>query len=458
MSIPELKDHQVDSAATSRAAAWSLAQGDFVYRHDDAPLFIAAHGATLEDDQGYKYLDAEAANGAAILGYDSSLFDEALNRVRDIPTIPSFCETEVRLRVAHRMASLLDEAAGCRGRVAFDLGGAQGIELALKIARCNNPHRSRFVTFEGAYHGRSPFTSQLSASQRYRSVNGEWCIPVTRLPYPDCEQCRFGENASDCTTTCISYVRQMVSNEFAGLVSQSGVSDVCAVIIEPMLNAGGMVFPDPRYMEFVVETFRAQGALIVMDEVFTGLYRMGTPFGFQRYSFVPDIVVVSKALTNGMVPLSCVWGRDPLLAPENFPPGTHSVTFANNPFSLAVAECVLDRLTAWDDLSASLSMLEASLRDALEAVVSSSPLARSATVMGGVGRILLTEPVASKIRQNALKVARQDSVDGYHGMLIASTGMAPNVIAVHPPLNISPSLISTMKKLLLRAFQQTEFS
>jgi adenosylmethionine-8-amino-7-oxononanoate aminotransferase len=103
-------------------------------------------------------------------------------------------------------------------------------------------------------------------------------------------------------------------------------------------------------------------------------------------------------------------------------------------------------------------MLEASLREALEAVVSSSPLARSATVMGGVGRILLTEPVASKIRQNALKVARQDSVDGFHGMLIASTGMAPNVIAVHPPLNISPSLISTMKKLLLRAFQQTEFS
>jgi len=225
-----------------------------------------------------------------------------------------------------------------------------------------------------------------------------------------------------------------------------------------MLNAGGMVFPDPRYMEFVVETFRAQGALIVMDEVFTGLYRMGTPFGFQRYNFVPDIVVVSKALTNGMVPLSCVWGRDPLLAPENFPPGTHSVTFGNNPFSLAVAECVLDRLTAWDDLSASLSMLEASLRDALDAVVSSSPLARSATVMGGVGRILLTEPVASKIRQNALKVARQDSVDGFHGMLIASTGMAPNVIAVHPPLNISPSLIATMKKLLLRAFQQTEFS
>lgn len=445
-----------ERSSSARPAAWHLAQGDFVYRHDDAPLFVKAQGATLEDAEGFRYLDAEAANGSATLGYDSTLFDEALERVREIPTVPSFCETEVRLRVARRIATLLNESAGCEGRVAFDLGGAQGIELALKVARLNNRHRAQFVTFEGGYHGRSPFTSQLSASHRYRAINGEWRIPVLRLPYPDTEQCRFSATPADSATACISYVRQTLANEYAGLTSQSGQPDICAVVIEPMLNAGGMAFPDPRYIEYVVAAFREQGALIVMDEVFTGLHRMGTRWGFQHYNFVPDIVVISKALTNGMVPLSCVWARDPLMAPANFPPGTHSVTFANNPFSLAVAECVLERYESWREIDSSMRALESGIRDALEAAVGASPLARSATVRGGVGRILLNQPIASEVRQAALHIGRHEPVDGFHGMLVASTGMAPNVIAVHPPLNISPHLLSSMKEMLLRAFRQVE--
>ena len=446
----------VSNPAVDRPAVWSLAQGDFVYRNEDAPLFVKAHGAAIEDDEGFRYLDAEAANGSAALGYDVSLLDEALERVRAVHAIPSFCETEVRLRVARRVASLLDDAAGHEGRVAFDLGGAQGIELALKVARLNNKHRSQFVTFEGGYHGRSPFTSQLSASHRYRSINGEWRIPVTRLPYPDSEQCRFPVEPSEYATACISYVSQMLSNEYAGLMNQAGPSDVCALVIEPVLNAGGMVFPDSRYMEFVVEAFRAQGALIVVDEVFTGLHRTGPRWGFQHYNFVPDIVVVSKALTNGIVPLSCVWARDPLMSPANFPPGTHSVTFANNPFSLAVAECVLDRYEAWHDIESSLRTLESGLRDALESVVEASTYAQSATARGGVGRILLTRPVASRIRQAALQVGRENAIDGFHGMLVASTGMAPNVVAVHPPLNTSTELIASMKKMLLRSFQDAD--
>src|SRR5215212_10550041 len=105
------RDEAVGRQPSNRPAAWYLAQGDFVYRQDDAPLFVKAYGATLEDAEGYKYLDAEAANGSATLGYDPTLFDDALERVRDIPTVPSFCETEVRLRVARRVATLLNESA-----------------------------------------------------------------------------------------------------------------------------------------------------------------------------------------------------------------------------------------------------------------------------------------------------------------------------------------------------------
>lgn len=296
-------------------------------------------------------------------------------------------------------------------------GGAQGIELAVKVARRNHTG-SQIACFEGGYHGRSAFTSQLSASHRYRHAIGDWRIPVFRLPYPDCDQCRFSQTRPSCHLECVSYLRQTLSSEVAGL---AGVrDDVIAFLVEPILNAGGIVIPDPAYLEAAVEEFQSAGAIIIVDETFCGWYRTGPEFGFMRYNIKLDIVVLGKALTNGIVPLiSCVWARDPLMLPSVFPPGTHSATYVNNVFSMAIANSVLDRYEDADGLREIVCALEFRLGEILRYIAGKFSIVNSVHVVGGAARLLLTSNAASAVLDAAREAGAADRVDGFSGLLLA---------------------------------------
>lgn len=430
-----------------------LAKGDFVYRHSPAPVFVKAEGPIMEDTQGLRYFCAEAANGTTSLGFDSSIAKEAMSKIINLPSIPSFCETEIRLKVGNRVGKYIKSITNLKGKVAFELGGAQGVELALRIAKANNK-KSQFVVFEGGYHGRSAYTAQFSASHRYRAAMGDWRIPVTRLPYPDYEQSGSPLSKALWKKNYLSYLKTLVTKETGGLLTKGSKQDIVALIIEPVLNAGGIVKPDKDLLEKIVETFRALGALIIVDEIFCGFYRTGPMFGFQHYDFTPDIIVMSKAITNGITPLSCVWARDPLLNESNFPPGSHSATYINQPFGLAVADTVLDRYDNWKTKKHDIMRIEKALELMIKDAIKMSKHAVSGFALGGVGRILLKETNAGQFLDIARIVAIDKPVNGVHGLILASTGMASNVIALNPPLNLTSKDLETLRTLLLQTFQK----
>lgn len=431
-----------------------VATGDFVYRHDNVPIITRSYGSVLEDSAGRRYLDAEAANGTAGLGFDSSILENALSSLRCLPTVPSFCETDIRLRVAAKLANNLNTATGLIGKVSFELGGAQGMELALKIVRANTT-RTQFVVFEGGYHGRSGMASQFSASHRYRRAVGEWRLPIARLPYPDCEQCRFSKRRATCSHECISYSKKLLSSEIAGVGASQG-SDIAAFILEPVLNAGGIVWPDHHYLEEMVNELRSQGALIVVDEIFCGFYRTGQQWGFQNYkNFTPDIIVVSKALTNGLVPFSCVWAREDLVSSDRFPPGSHSATYLNYPLGLAIAEQVIDRYEQWEGLPEQLRTIEASLLQTVtEAAAKFDRLIVNGHAKGALARLLLHGPIAGKILDTARTIAENDRVSDFCGLILASTGLSPNVIAINPALTINQEELLILRELLFRTLHR----
>lgn len=432
-----------------------LAQGDFVYRHDPVPVFVRSEGVYMEDIGGHKYFCAEAANGTTSLGFDSSILNQAVEKIKSLPSIPSFCETTMRMQVGEKLGKMIEAATKTEGKVAFELGGAQGMELALRIAKANNK-KSQFVVFEGGYHGRSIYTAQLSASHRYRAAMGDWRIPVIRLPYPDYEQSGSPLDKITWKKQYKAYIQTLLTRETGGMIRKNGEQDICAFILEPLLNAGGIVKPDNDLIEFLVEAFKSVGALIIVDEVFTGLYRTGKMFGFQHYNFVPDIFTMSKAISNGITPLSCVWARNPLLSAENFVPGSHSATFINQPLGLAIADTVLDRYQQWNTIESDLKKLEKFLKDTIDEIVRMFPLAKSGHALGGVGRILLRGDYASKILDIASTIAWDSPIDGMHGLILASTGMAPNVIALNPPLKLSEKDMQTLKALLLTTFKKAD--
>jgi 4-aminobutyrate aminotransferase-like enzyme len=423
-----------------------LGAGDFTYRSESVPRFVAGHGSRLKDTDGRSYVDAEAANGTASLGYDAQILEEAARATAALPALPSFCESELRLRVAARLEAEVSRAVGVPGRISFEVGGAQGIELAMKIVASNRDW-GPVVVFQGGYHGRSPFTGALSASARYRRPISVGVGEILRLPYPDCERCPFGLTRDACEEACVSYLRFLKTD-------QSGVpDDVSALLFEPVLNVGGMAVPPAGYLQAAIAQFRASGALVVVDEIFTGFHRVGPRFGFELHGVKPDIVVLSKALTNGAAGLSAVWAREPLLDPDHFPPGTHSSTFSGTPFMLSVADVVLDRFADRKAWIARVADLETALRELVAEAAEAAPaVVQSTEAHGGVARLLLREPVAWDVRTAALEPSRGSQSDS-PGVLLASTGMSPDVIAVHPPLTIGAEDLAVVRDGLIRALR-----
>lgn len=432
-----------------------LAKGDFVYRHKNPPIIVKGEGVVLEDINGNRYLDLEAANGTSNLGFDSSIVEQAFEKSKNIPSIPSFSETDLRIEYAEKIGTKINNELGIKGKVAFEIGGAQGVELALKVVK-KNSNKSQVVVFEGGYHGRSAYTSQFSASHRYRAINGDWRIPICRLPYPDCEQCRFEKRRSSCNLECISYLKSLFKSEVTGVVRNDGECDISAFILEPVLNAGGVVIPDKEYLKTAVDMLKSMGALIVVDEIFTGFYRTGKFLALQHYDIKPDIVIMSKAIVNGCTPFSCVWAREELMDIEKFTPGTHSATYVNNTLGVSVANTVLQRYENWTTCEEDVKNLEARMKDIINDIAGKFSIIESGNVIGGFGRLLLKKNVAKDIVDLATTISIDDPIDGYAGAILASTGLTPNIIAFNPALNISNSDLDSMRKIMLKTFENYE--
>lgn len=415
--------------------------GDFTYRGQVVPRFVAGEGSRLRDSEGREYVDAEAANGSVSLGYDSSILEQAAAAVSSMPALPSFCESDLRVRVAQRLGDEISRAVGSPGRISFEVGGAQGIELAMKIVAANR-RWGTVATLQGSYHGRSPFAGSLSSSSRYRRPIQVASAEVVRLPYP--ATCGSGGVSEE---ACLAYLRSLKSD-------QSGLPEsVSAFLFEPVLNVGGMARPQSNYLQAAATQLRERGALIVIDEIFTGFHRVGPRFGFELHDLDPDIVVLSKALTNGVAGLSAVWAREPLLDPDHFPPGTHSSTFSGTPLMLAVAETVLDRYADRAVWRSRIAELERQLRQLVSEVAEVAPdVIESSEAFGGVARLRLRKPVAWEIRNAAL---RPGDDPGSKGLLVASTGMAPDVVSLHPPLTISGEDLGLVRDTLIRAVRST---
>ncbi|MEU5797552.1 aminotransferase class III-fold pyridoxal phosphate-dependent enzyme [Streptomyces sp. NPDC047813] len=403
--------------------------GNLVYREPDVPKFVSGSGSWLTAHDGRRYLDAEAANGTVAFGYDATLLREAMRRCEQLPALPSFAESELRLKVLSRLEPLVSDVLGTPGRVELDLGGAQAMETALRIAfAANGP--GTIVVFEGAFHGRSGVTSMLSSSPRYRELLAAWGLEVVRLPSPDSQRCPHAVAGAGCGPACREAVTRWGS-ELSGVGGRDFGRKVSAFVFESVQNVGGMVEPDHELLRAAVDHAREQGAVVIADEIFTGMHRVGPRWGFQRSGVTPDIVVTSKGLANGGAALSMVWSREPLGSPEQYRPGSHSSTYIGIPSALAVVDTVLDRWERWTTVDQDVLRLEEAMRDRLTEVAARHPhLVRGVDAMGGTARIVLTGPYASRMRH----LFRSGHPDA--GVLVATTGMAPDVINVHPPLVI----------------------
>ena len=228
---------------------------------------------------------------------------------------------EVQVRLAQMLTRLLPDPLEC---VYFTNSGAEAIEGALKTAR-KHTRRERFVAFDGAYHGDTMAALALMGNPAFRAPFEPLPGPMSHLPYDD--------------TAALEAID----------------STVAAVVVEPVQAEGGVRIPSATFMRALRERCHQVGAILIYDEVLTGMGRTGRLFALEHFGVVPDLVVMAKALGGGL-PLGAFCGSRRLIRElAHNPPLGHITTFGGHPLScaagLAALEVIVDE-RLWEQANA----------------------------------------------------------------------------------------------------------
>ncbi|HEY3830802.1 MAG TPA: acetylornithine transaminase [Acidimicrobiia bacterium] len=289
-----------------------------------APVtFVRGEGTLLYDDTNKEYLDFLTGLAVTSLGHAHPEVAEAISaQASKLLHVSNLYYTEHQPHVA----AALDDLLGGGGRVFFSNSGGEANECAIKLARRygqlhGGPERFHIVSAYGSFHGRTLAT--LAATGQPQKQETFQPLPV------GFRQVEFGE---------VDAIAQALSDE-----------RVVAVLLEPVQGEGGVVPAPPGYLEAVRSLCNEREALLIIDEVQTGLGRTGRWFGFQHADGVrPDIVTMAKALGNGM-PIGACWATANVA--EAFRPGDHATTFGGQPLATAAARKVLEVMQR-DDVAA----------------------------------------------------------------------------------------------------------
>ncbi|MEU6531449.1 acetylornithine transaminase [Streptomyces sp. NPDC046928] len=354
---------------------------------------VRGEGLKVWDAEGTRYLDFVGGIATNALGHAHPAIVEAVSRqIASLGHISNFFMAEPTVALAERLLQLF----GRDGRVFFCNSGAEANEAAFKLGRLTG--RTHVVATDGGFHGRTmgalALTGQPGKREPFLPLPGD----VTHVPYGD-----------------------------AQALAAAVTEETALVVIEPIQGENGVVVPPAGYLKAARAITAATGALLVLDEVQTGIGRTGHWFAYQAHEGVlPDVVTLAKQLGGGL-PLGATvaFGR----AADLLRPGHHGTTFGGNPVACAAGLAVLDTI-ADDGLLENVKRQSEKLRDGVEAL--GHPMIDHVRGAGLLLGIVLTGPHAAGVQQ-----AAQDA-----GFLVNAP--APDVVRLMPPLNLGDDEVEAL--------------
>jgi len=313
--------------------------GDTVHYLDPPKIFSRCGGSYLYDGADKPYLDLQMWYSAVNFGYANPRLNAALkNAVDKLPQLACQYLHREKIELAALLARRLENEAGVKGRVLFNVGGSQAIEDSLKLVRNACGGKSLVFAFEGGYHGRTLGASAITSSYRYRRRYGHFGDRACFIPYPYCYRCPYGKHRENCGLYCVDQFARLFETEYYGVWDpKAGQAEFAAFYVEAVQGTGGYVIPPEGYFKKLKEVLDEHHILMVDDEIQMGFFRTGKFWAIEHFGATPDVLVFGKAMTNGLNPLSGVWAREELISPDKFPPGSTHSTFSSNPLGTAVA-------------------------------------------------------------------------------------------------------------------------
>ncbi len=388
--------------ATSTAAATGREALMRTYAEPPA-TFVRGEGTRLYDAAGTEYLDFITGLAVVSLGHAHPVVADAVGeQARTLSHVSNLYGNTLAPEVARTIDRLVNGGTGqAGGQVFFANSGAEANECALKLARrWAGGGRHVVISADNSFHGRTLAT--LTAT-------GQPEKHTPFLPLPE----GFVHVAYD---------------DVAALDAALDPNTVAGVLLEPLQGEGGVVVPSSDYLGAVRALCSERNALLMLDEIQTGLGRTGHWFAFQAQGLEPDVVTMAKALGNGM-PVAACWARAEVAAA--FGPGDHGSTFGGQPLALAAAKATL---AVMEQENVCRRARESGARLA-------SGLGRLAGVVSvrGAGLLLaarLEAPIAKDVAASALA----------RGLLV--NPVRPDAIRLAPPLLVRDDEIDAALRIL----------
>ncbi len=271
---------------------------------------VRGEGSRVWDQSGRELVDFTGGIAVNVLGHAHPALVEALTeQAQKLWHVSNVFTNEPALR----LAKLLTEATFAE-RVFFANSGAEANEAAFKLARrygheVAGPQKCEIISALNSFHGRTLFTVSVAGQPKYSSGFGPQIEGISHVPYNDLEA-----------------LKAQISD------------NTCAVVLEPIQGEGGVLPADQAYLEGVRQLCDQHGALLIFDEVQTGIGRTGELFAYMHYGVVPDILTSAKSLGGGF-PISAMLTTEKVA--KHFGVGVHGTTYGGNPLACAVGEAVI---------------------------------------------------------------------------------------------------------------------
>jgi acetylornithine/N-succinyldiaminopimelate aminotransferase len=356
------------------------------------PLALASgDGAVVTDVDGNRYLDLLGGIAVNVLGHRHPAVIEAVTRqMNTLGHTSNLYMHEPGIALAEALAGLLGIDADTK--VFFCNSGAEANEVAFKLSRLTG--RTKLVAAQDAFHGRTMGSLALTGQPAKRAPFMPLPGDVSHVPYGD-----------------IQALAAAVSDETA------------AVFLEPIMGEGGVVVPPAGYLVAAREITSRHSALLVLDEVQTGIGRTGAFYAHQHDGINPDVITLAKGLGGGL-PIGACLAVGP--AARLMEPGMHGSTFGGNPVCAAAALAVLQTLTE-QDLVGRADVLGKVLSHGIESL--NHPLVDHVRGRGLLRGVVLTAPASKRVES-----AARDA-----GFLVNAP--VPDIVRLAPPLIITETQI-----------------
>jgi acetylornithine/N-succinyldiaminopimelate aminotransferase len=380
------------TAHPTSSADWIAIEQATFFPNRRPPMVLArGEGSRVWDVEGRAYLDMIAGIAVTSLGHCSPVVQRALaEQSAQLIQVSNLFYSIPQLQLAQLLTS-----NSPFDRVFFCNSGAEANEAAIKLARkWGKRHRDgayAVITADHAFHGRTLATVTATGKEAYMTPFTPLPDGFPHVPLNDMDAL---ERAVDATTA--------------------------AVLLEPIQGESGVHPATQTYLRDVQDFCRAQNLLFMLDEVQTGIGRLGTLFGYERFGIEPDVITLAKGLGGG-VPIGAILAKESAAV---FEPGDHGSTFGGNPLMCAVAFAVVSHILD-NDVLGNVNRVGGFLKSGLERLAAENPLIKT---VRGEGLLLAIDLTADR----AADVVRYGIEEG---VLLNGTG--PNTIRFAPALTLT---------------------